>query len=103
MVLHVKNTNENVDIINDVPTNVTNTGSPWGFIIPTDWQWMQEGVNINSGYPKFAAYQQYLIGQNQSCPTTTDCLNWFKYPVTGASATTTLYPSIPFTPIMPVP
>jgi Domain of unknown function (DUF4842)/Bacterial Ig-like domain len=103
MVLHVKNTNENVDIINVVPTNFTSAGYPWGFIIPTNWQWMQEGVIINSGYPTFASYREYLEGQNASCPQTDNCINWFNYPATGTAGQKALYPPIPFKAILPAP
>ncbi len=103
MVLHVKNTNENIDIVNVDPSFYTSAGYPWGFIIPANWQWMQEAVKIDNGYPNFAAYRQYLNGTNPSCASTPSCINWFNYPVTGSAANTTVYPQIPFTPFMPAP
>ncbi len=104
MVLHVKDTNENVDIINVDPNNfAASNGFPWGFIIPTDWQWMQESVNISRGYPNFAAYANFLQGKNPSCATTDKCINWFNYPATDLAAQATLYPSVPFKAILPAP
>jgi hypothetical protein len=103
MILHPIPTNYDIDIINVDPNNfVAGTGNPWGFIIPTEWQWMQESVDIIKGYPTISSYQEYLAGQNPSCATTDNCINWFNYPVTGTTAASTLYPIIPFQPTNPV-
>ncbi len=103
MILHVKDTDQIVDIIDVDPNNFTSEGYPWGFIIPTDWQWIQNGGVIDKGYPTFASYRQYLKDKNPACLTTPTCINWFKSPATGDAANTSLYPSIPFKPILPTP
>jgi LruC domain-containing protein len=98
MILHVKPTNYDIDIINVDSKNVDANGNPWGFIIPTDWRWMQEGVNINSGYPILIQYSKFLLGQTPAAGS--DYMNWFNYPVSD-TANKILYPSVPFKEFMP--
>lgn len=103
MILHTFNTDLSkqfdVDTINTDPNNHDSNGYPFGFIIPTKWQWMQEGVAIDKGYPEFDTYRQFLLGLS----TDASSMNWFNAPVTGAAASTTLYPAIPFTAFLPAP
>jgi hypothetical protein len=97
VILHPIPTNLDIDIINVDPTNfVGATGYPWGFIIPTDWQWMTEGVKIDNGYPEFAQYRNFLAGQ----PATGDYMNWFNAPIQPAHPQV-LYPSVPWTETLP--
>jgi hypothetical protein len=106
VILHNINTNIDIDIIN-VGTNnfVASTGFPWGFIIPTDWQWMQEGINIVNGYnPAYSQYAQYLDGTlSSSACNAENCQSWFNSPVSGSAASANLYPEIPFTAFLPAP
>jgi hypothetical protein len=98
VILHPIPTNYDIDIINVDPTNFAGaTGNPWGFIIPTDWRWMDEGQVIDNGYPEFSEYRKFLMGQ----PATGDYMNWFNHPIQPASASV-LYPSIPWTDFLPV-
>ena len=98
VILHPKPTNYDIDIIDVDAHNFTSAGYPWGFIIPTDWQWMQEGVNINNGYPLLKDYAQHLLGHN---PTDgSDYMHWFNYPVDDSSQTI-LYPKVPASQILP--
>ncbi len=98
VVLHNLATNYNEDIINVDPQNFDMNGYPWGFIIPTDWQWMQEGVKIDNGYPLLSQYRQYLLGQNPN--PAANVLNWFNYPAQDPN-NKILYPKIPFQPFLP--
>ena len=96
VMLHVKPTNFDIDIINVDPKNFDANGYPWGFIIPTDWNWMKEGQKIDNGYPTFAQYRQSLMGQ--AAPGTNS--TWYNYPVSDPN-NTYLYPSIPFQNVLP--
>jgi Domain of unknown function (DUF4842) len=77
VILHPIKTNYDIDIINVDPANfVGSSGYPWGFIIPTDWQWMKEGVQIDMAYPEFKEYRKFLMGKAAAG----DYMNWYKYP-----------------------
>jgi LruC domain-containing protein len=82
---------KDIDIIDVDPTNFDSKGYPFGFVIPTNWQWPAEFVNINTVYPQFANYRQYLLSggasSNTSAPQTT--LQWYQYPVQDS---TQIYP-----------
>lgn len=90
-VLRVKNTSQDIDLIDAVATNYDNEGYPFGFIIPTNWQWPTSGVNINNVYPQFPSYRNYLLQKAINPDVTVDptVLDWFKYPVPGSK---NLYP-----------
>jgi LruC domain-containing protein len=101
MVLHVKNTGKDIDTVDVDPLNVDSNGYPFGFIIPSNWQWPQEGISIASQYPNFAQYQLYLL-QKMVLPDVVapqQVLNWFNY----LSATTGLYPQVPLPRLLPEP
>jgi LruC domain-containing protein len=84
VILHNINTNYDIDIVNVDPTNTDANGNPWGFIIPTEWQWMQEGISITNGYPSFPG------------------ANFFNFPTALASDQAKyLYPQIPLTQLIP--
>lgn len=101
ILLHVKNTNQDIDLIDVNSSNFDSNGYPFGFIIPTNWQWPTEGANINNVYPNFPAYRQYLINKklNPAATAADPVLNWFDYPVTGSTG---LYPLPPTPPLLPL-
>ncbi len=93
VILHVSNTNKDIDIIDVDPSNFDSNGYPFGFIIPSDWQWPVEGKAIDNSYPNFAAYRKFLVDKN-SDPTVTappSVLNWFLSPVPNDPS---LYPRV---------
>lgn len=97
VILHPKPTDLDEDIINVDPKNFTADGYPWGFIIPTDWRWPRETININNGYPMFQDYRNYLLGKT---PTDgSDYMHWYNYP--SQDADDYLYPVIPFHDFLP--
>ncbi len=99
VILQPKPTDYDIDIIDVDAHNFTKDGLPWGFIIPTDWQWMQEGVNINNGYPLLKDYAQHLLGNN---PTDgSDYMHWYNYPVNDTNHQF-LYPLVPAQDVLPL-
>jgi len=102
MILHVKDTDKDIDIIDVDPQNYDSSGYPFGFIIPTDWQWPSEGTSIDTVYPMFSQYRQYLLDTASGNATTppSSVLDWFNEP---ASGTTDLYPVIPGPNLLPIP
>ena len=100
MILHVKNTNKDIDLVDVDPNNFDANGYPFGFVIPTNWQWPTESSNINNVYPNFPQYRQYLIAKrlNPNATAADPVLNWFDYPVPGTAG---IYPLPPTPPLLP--
>ena len=102
MVLHVKDTGKDIDIIDVDPFNYDSKGFPFGFIIPANWQWPQEDVNITTQYPNFANYQLYLLEKsvNPKATAPTSVLNWFSFTTPNPTG---LYPVVPSPKLLPEP
>jgi len=70
-----------------------NGESPFGIIIPENWKWPIERVNITNAYKKLDADAEGEGNEDQSfasfAETVGSALNWFKYP-TGQVYTTTV-------------
>jgi LruC domain-containing protein len=79
VVLHVKNTNKDIDIVDVNPEMIDTRGLPHGFFVPTDWKWPAEGLDLRMIYPKFASYAAYLSSKKTSPSVTAseDVKNWF--------------------------
>jgi hypothetical protein len=101
MILHVKNTNKDIDLVDVDPSNFDSNGYPFGFIIPSNWQWPQEGVSITGQYPYFSAYQSYLLAkaQNPLIQVSAQVLNWFN----TTSTPSQLFPIVPMPVLLPDP
>lgn len=100
MVLHVKNTQKDIDIIDVDSANFDSNGYPFGFIIPSNWQWPREGVDINSAYPHFSKYQAYLL-EKAAWPDTVvtpEAYNWF----ISMAHLAEVYPVTPLPPLLPL-
>lgn len=87
MILHVKpgkrNGAEDIDIIDVDPNNFDKAGYPYGFVIPAEWRWPQESVNIDNAYSMFKDYRQYLIkraAQPDLVPENDAVKFWYKLP-----------------------
>jgi LruC domain-containing protein len=89
-VLHVKNTNQDIDVV-DVNSNIiqngdggmTPDGYPFGIVVPVNWQWPMEYQHIELGYPLFAQYRQYLLtGETPADP---KVLEWYNHPAANAA------------------
>jgi LruC domain-containing protein len=84
MMLHVKDTNRDIDIIDVDPTNFDQNKKdqlyyPFGFIIPDNWHWPSEGTPITQAYPSFQAYNQFLHGRltNPTLKASDDVAHWY--------------------------
>jgi LruC domain-containing protein len=101
MILHVKNTNQDIDLVDADPTNFDSNGYPFGFVIPTSWRWMAEGNKIDTAYPSFSDYRAYLLARAvvPNVPASPAVINWFLAP---DPAQTSLYPAIPPLPLLPI-
>ena len=99
MVLHVKDTNQDIDTIDADPVNLDSNGYPFGFIIPSNWRWPTEGTSIMSVYPNFALYQIFLLERaaHPDADVAPEVENWFNFLLESP----TLYPSVPLSPLLP--
>ena len=85
--IHVNNTNMDIDLyqVNAENGMVDANGYPFGLIVPVDWSWPNERVHIDTVYPHFEEYRQWLIGDIETLSTTAQF--WYDYPATGATST----------------
>lgn len=100
-VLHAES-GADIDLTEVVPTSIDVNGFPFAIVIPTNWQWPIEGMPIETAYPQFAAYRNYLLqkSKNPNIVPSEQALNWYKYP-TGTSGV--LYPLPPNPKLLPEP
>ncbi len=86
MVLHVKETRKDIDIIDVDPKNFDANHYPYGFIIPQSWKWPLEGINIGVAYPLFENYRQYLNerASNPQARVPPEVEKWFLSPRLGS-------------------
>jgi LruC domain-containing protein len=84
MMLHVKDTNRDIDIIDVDQANFDKNRAdgdeyPFGFIIPVNWAWPNEGVPISDAYPSFKNYRAYLQSKLANPQQTADdsVLKWY--------------------------
>jgi LruC domain-containing protein len=86
MMLYVKNTQKLLELVDINPTNMTADGYPYGFRIPgANTQYApQEQVHLDTIYPKFAKYREYLVLKkaNPAYMGTEEQLRWFENLVT---------------------
>jgi len=82
--LHVLNTNKDIDIaaVNGGDGMIDSNGYPFGVVVPEEWAWPLEGVDINTVYPYFAEYRQWLNGEITS--PSEQALHWYDYPADDA-------------------
>lgn len=78
-VLHVKNTNEDVDVwdVFRSKNGLDRKGYPFGIVVPQDWRWPMESVRLEDAYPSFAEYRDYLRGLK---PLTPRAEHWYQFP-----------------------
>ena len=82
--LHVLNTRYDIDLAQNNPLDgmIDNNGYPFGIVVPIDWRWPLEGVSIDSAYPYFSEYRQWLIGE---VPTLSpNAQQWYYHPADDA-------------------
>lgn len=84
--LHVNNTNKNIDLnfINPNDGMIDVNGYPFAIMVPDDWAWPAERVNIDSVYPHFSEYRQWLIGETEQLSEMAQ--HWYQYPAAGSDA-----------------
>lgn len=89
-VLHVKNTNQDIDVVDINPNimvngdgGVTSDGYPFGIVVPMNWKWPMEYQHIELAYPLFAQYRQYLL--TGEAPQNANALQWYNYPAESAA------------------
>lgn len=82
--LVVKNTGQEIDIAQINPDNgmIDANGYPFGLIVPSDWSWPAERVNINDVYPYFEEYRTWLAGETENL--SAEAEEWFNYPSADA-------------------
>lgn len=101
MVLHVKNTNQDIDIVDVDPMNFDSNGYPFGFVIPSNWRWPQEGVSVDSIYPVFQDYRNFLLDlmMNPGVLPIPEIASWFRHMRSGSS----FYPEVDRPKLLPPP
>lgn len=82
--LSVNNTNNDIDLADINPDDgmIDANGNPFGLMVPTTWEWPLERVNINSAYPYFGEYTQYLNGEIDVISPLAE--QWYMYPADSA-------------------
>ena len=82
--LHVLNTNKDIDIaaVNRADGMIDSNGYPFGVVVPGEWAWPLERVDINSVYPYFSEYRQWLNGEITS--PSEQALHWYDHPADDA-------------------
>lgn len=80
VVLHVKNTNKDIDIVDVNPSLTDEQGLPFGLFVPTDWKWPAAGKDLRNIYPDFKKYSAYLLAHqlNPSLKADDNIKNWFE-------------------------
>ncbi len=80
--LYVNNTRYGIDLydVNSADGMVDENGYPFGLIVPADWAWPMEGVNINDAYPHFAEYRAWLMGETSEL--SYEAEHWYNAPST---------------------
>lgn len=78
--LSVNNTQYDIDLANINSTNgmVDNNGYPFGLVMPNDWFWPAERVNINEVYPLFSEYRLWLTDEDNAI--SDEAMRWYDYP-----------------------
>lgn len=78
--LSVNNTNLDIDLadINQADGMLDGSGNPFGLLIPHNWEWPLERVNINEAYPLFSAYTNWLNGDSAALSQQAE--QWYRYP-----------------------
>lgn len=92
-VLHVINTNQDIDLyqLNPADRMVTGDGYPFGLLVPMEWAWPAERVSIDSAYPYFKEYRLWLTGKTATI--SEQGMNWFNFPAANSS-TLVVHPDI---------
>jgi len=82
--LYVMNTRQHIDLFEVNPNNgmIDSNGYPFGLMVPVDWQWPLERVNINDAYPHFSEYRAWLAGEINTV--SDQAMLWYNYPAAGA-------------------
>jgi LruC domain-containing protein len=82
-ILHVKNTNEDVDVwdVFRSKSGLDRKGYPFGIVVPKDWRWPMESVRLDDAYPFFAEYRDYVRGLS---PLTPRAERWYEFPSQAA-------------------
>jgi LruC domain-containing protein len=84
-VLHVKNTNKDIDVVDVNPNVIDVTGNggidsngyPFGIVVPANWAWPLERQHVELAYPLFANYRQDLLS---GTPSSGDVAEWYNHP-----------------------
>ena len=79
VVLHVKDTNKDIDIVDVNPDLTDENGLPFGLFVPTNWKWPAAGKDLRNIYPDFKKYAAYLLAhqKNPNLKIQEDIKNWF--------------------------
>lgn len=84
-VLHVINTNQDIDLfqLNQADKMKTADGYPFGLLVPMEWAWPAERASIDTAYPYFKEYRQWLTGKTTSI--SEQGMNWFNFPAANST------------------
>lgn len=83
LYLNVHNTNNDIDLhtVNPYDGMIDENGYPFGIIVPENWQWPLERVHIDSVYPYFSDYRDWLSGESEDL--SYEAEHWYLSPVTN--------------------
>jgi LruC domain-containing protein len=87
MMLYVWDTAKYIDLIDINSSHFDSNGYPYGVIVPADFKYPLEQIEIDSVYEYFPKYRMYLFNKYAD-PTVTapdNVLNWFNFPSSGST------------------
>ena len=75
--LYVMNTRQDIDLaeVNPHDGMIDGNGYPFGLIVPANWRWPLERVDINVAYPLFSEYRAWLSGESTALSAM--ATNWY--------------------------
>jgi LruC domain-containing protein len=62
---------------------IDRNGYPFGIVVPVDWAWPLERVNVNTVYPHFPGYRAWLL--DNTLPISMMEKEWYRHPATDAA------------------
>jgi LruC domain-containing protein len=80
MMIHVIDTNYDIDLIDVNPAHIDSNGYPFGFVVPINWKYPVESAKIDDVYTYFTDYRNYLVNKagNPNTPLPPDAvLKWY--------------------------
>lgn len=85
--LSVMQTNKEIDLaaVNSEDGMIDSNGYPFGIVVPDNWQWPNERIQIDDAYPHFSEYRAWLAGETDTLSPEAEF--WYTAPSTDTNLT----------------